>query len=168
MSYDSRPDTYAHIHQVQQYMHRAVKDLLARALRHDRSKLESPELEVFDEYTPKLAEAEYGSDEYKAFLVGMQEGLRHHYVRNSHHPEHDPRGIAGMSLLDLVEMLCDWKAATLRSKDGDLLRSITLNQERFGYTDELREILVNTAQELALLSAADKSERGTRRAASRG
>jgi len=30
------------------------------------------------------------------------------------------------------------------------MRSITLNQERFGYSDELRSILENTARELGL------------------
>jgi hypothetical protein len=34
--------------------------------------------------------------------------------------------------------------------DGDLGRSIEQNQERFGYSDELRSILENTARELGL------------------
>lgn len=59
-------------------------------------------------------------------------------------------GIRGMSLLDILEMLCDWKAATLRHADGDLLKSIEINQRRFGYTDELKSILVVTAKELGL------------------
>jgi hypothetical protein len=41
-------------------------------------------------------------------------------------------------------MLCDWKAATLRHDDGDIRRSIEINQERFGYSDELKQILINT------------------------
>jgi len=53
-----------------------------------------------------------------------------------------------MDLLDLVEMLCDWKAATERHKDGDLLRSIEQNQKRFLYSDELKQILINTAVRL--------------------
>jgi hypothetical protein len=90
-------------------------------------------------------------DEYKSYLTGMGEALKHHYAHNSHHPEHYEDGIAGMSLLDLVEMLCDWKAATERHADGDLRRSIEQNQERFGYSDELRSILENTARELGLV-----------------
>lgn len=54
------------------------------------------------------------------------------------------RGIRGMSLFDLIEMLCDWKAATLRHNDGNIRRSIELNQKRFGYSDELKQILLNT------------------------
>lgn len=60
------------------------------------------------------------------------------------------KGLHGMSLLDIIEMLCDWKAATLRHHDGDILRSIEINQKRFGYSDELKQILLNTAAELGL------------------
>lgn len=152
MTYDSRPDTYAHIATVREYVNRAVVNLLHRGSDHDLSKLESPERETFDEYTPKLKDSTYGSDEYKSFLKGMGEGLQHHYEVNSHHPEHHDDGIGGMSLLDLVEMLCDWKAATLRHADGDLFRSIEQNQERFGYSDEMKAILHNTVAELGLAS----------------
>jgi hypothetical protein len=74
----------------------------------------------------------------------MKPALDHHYAMNSHHPEHFATGIQGMSLLDVLEMLCDWKAATLRHNDGDIRRSIELNQKRFGYSDELKAILLNT------------------------
>jgi hypothetical protein len=53
-----------------------------------------------------------------------------------------------MSLLDLTEMLADWSASIRRVKDGDLRCSIEINQERFGYSDELCAILENTANEL--------------------
>jgi hypothetical protein len=80
----------------------------------------------------------------------MGEALKHHYAANSHHPEHYENGIAGMSLLDLIEMVCDWKAATERHADGDLLRSIEQNQDRFGYSDELKSILLATVAEMGL------------------
>lgn len=151
MGYDSRPDTYAHILQVQRFMGRVVTGLLARAIGHDQSKLVEPEVSVFDEYTPKLAALTYGSDEYKESLDAIRSGaLDHHYANNSHHPEHYPDGIQGMSLLDIIEMFCDWKAATLRHDDGDLRKSIEINQERFGYSDELKQIFINTALELGM------------------
>jgi hypothetical protein len=92
-TYDSRPDTYAHIATVRDYLLRIVTDLMYRAHDHDLSKLEEPERSVFDEYTPKLKDSTYGSDEYKTFLKGMGEGLRHHYEVNDHHPEHFENGI---------------------------------------------------------------------------
>jgi uncharacterized protein DUF5662 len=151
MSYDSRPDTYEHIHAVRQYMLYAVCELQRRMQEHDRSKLDSPEKEIFDEFTPKLKDSTYGSDEYKSFLVAMKPALDHHYATYPHHPEHYPNGIAGMSLIDLTEMLCDWKAATTRHANGDLAKSIEMNQKRFGYTDEMKSILFNTAEALHLL-----------------
>lgn len=148
LSYDSRPDTRAHIERVRDLVHQTRRNLRDRCYAHDLSKLEEPELSIFDEFTPKLRDTTYGSDEYKAFLEGMGEALRHHYEANSHHPEHYFDGIRGMSLLDLVEMLCDWKAATERHTDGDIGRSIDQNQNRFGYSDELAAILRNTVREM--------------------
>lgn len=49
-----------------------------------------------------------------------------------------------MNLVDLIEMLCDWVAATKRHEDGDILKSLEINQKRFGYSDEFKNILKNT------------------------
>jgi hypothetical protein len=143
--YDSRPDTHTHIGEVRTRLLAVAQDLIGRADRHDASKLVSPEVQVFDEYTPKLKDSTYGSDEYKQFLVGMGEGLKHHYAANDHHPEHFANGIEDMNLVQLLEMLADWKAATLRHADGDLCRSIEQNAERFGYGDEIKRLLTHTA-----------------------
>lgn len=149
-AYDSRPDTWQHISRVRELLGDVAKRVIERADAHDRSKLAEPELSIFNEFTPKLRDSTYGSEEYKGFLASMGEGLRHHYEHNSHHPEHYEDGIQAMSLLDLIEMVCDWKAATERHADGDLLRSIEQNQERFGYSDELKSILLATVKELGL------------------
>jgi hypothetical protein len=141
---DSRPETYKHIHTVQRFLSRMIVDLLRRQQEHDQSKLASPEVEVFDEFTPKLAGMTYGSDEYRACLAAMRPALDHHNAHNSHHPEHYPDGIRGMSLLDLAEMICDWAAASQRHRDGSILRSIEIGQERFGYSDELKQVFINT------------------------
>lgn len=145
-SYDSRPDTYAHIQTVQKYMNFCIHELMDRALVHDQSKLEDPEKEIFDEFTPKLRDTTYGSDEYKEYLGKMGTALEHHYAQNDHHPEHFDEGIEGMNLLSMVEMLCDWKASTERHEDGDIFKSIDQNQERFGYSDDIKALLINTAK----------------------
>ena len=77
------------------------------------------------------------------------------WLRGETLPEHYVDGIRGMSLLDLVEMLCDWKAATERTANGDLAKSIEFNKGRFGYSDELAAILTNTAREMAMIPADD-------------
>lgn len=52
--------------------------------------------------------------------------------------------VSDMNLIDIIEMLCDWKAATLRHDDGSIYQSLEDNQARFGYSDELKEIMLNT------------------------
>jgi hypothetical protein len=149
MSYDSRPDTHEHIAQVRGLVLGVAGNLTERAHQHDRSKLEPPEVGVFDRVTPELAELTYGSDEYKASLASMGDALTHHYEKNDHHPEHFPGGIHSMNLIQLTEMLCDWIAATRRHDDGDIHRSIDQNAERFGYDLEVRQLLHNTVDAIA-------------------
>ena len=141
---DSRIDTYHHIQVVRDLLRRIIVDLAHRQQVHDQSKLVSPEVEVFDEFTPKLKASTYGSDEYKSFLVTMKPALDHHYAANDHHPEHYAGGMLDMTLVSLLEMLVDWKAATMRHDDGDIRESIEVNQKRFGYSDELKRIFLNT------------------------
>lgn len=151
-TYDSTSDTRAHIDRVRFYMQRAVDDLADRALVHDQSKLEDPEKASWDEASPKLASLTYGTEEYKAALREIKPAIAHHYRVNSHHPEYYENGVPGMSLLDLIEMICDWKAASERmAKSFDFAESLRLNKERWGYSDELASILRNTADELDLL-----------------
>jgi hypothetical protein len=145
-AYDSRPATLFHSQRVGELIVEVVKEALDRSTCHDRSKTEPPEVEVFDEFTPKLKNSTYGSAEYKGFLEAMGDGLKHHYEANRHHPEHFDNGVNDMTLVDLIEMLADWKAATERHDDGDLAKSLEIQRERFGLSDQLVAILRNTAE----------------------
>lgn len=149
--YDSRRETLVHSQRVGELMMAMVKEMLDRSTCHDRSKTEPPEVAVFDEYTPRLKKMEYGSEEYRDCLAGMSEGLKHHYASNPHHPEHHADGVAGMTLVDLVEMLADWKAATERMENGDLSKSLEIQQGRFGLPGMLVSILRNTAEHFGWL-----------------
>jgi hypothetical protein len=138
--------TLRHIETVRNFLNLCIKELLNRGENHDQSKLETPEVEVFDKMTSKLAKTTYGSNKYKQFLVDMKPALDHHYAHNRHHPEHHKNGIADMNLIDILEMVCDWRASSMRHQDGNILKSIELNQKRFNYSDELKSILENTAK----------------------
>lgn len=143
--YDSRKDTEKHIKRVAYYLNICKKELCKKSKQHDFDKIhDKTEKALFDEYTPKLKHCTYGSDEYKSFLVGLKPALVIHYKNNRHHPEHFANGIKDMTLLDLLEMLCDWKASSERHADGNIYRSIEINQSRFGYSDEVKDILKNT------------------------
>lgn len=140
--------TMRHIETVRNYMNLIIRLIMNRQEEHDQTKLQSPEAELFEEYTEKLRGCTYGSDEYKAFLKELEIPLRHHYDAYRHHPEHFENGIRDMNLVDLIEMVCDWKSSTMRHADGDIMKSIEINQKRFGYSDELKAILINTAKML--------------------
>lgn len=137
-----------HKKDVKEWLEVFSDDLLNRAEMHDNSKFKSPEWEIFLEYTPKLKEYEFNSEEYKAALKEMKVALDHHYANNRHHPEYFENGIHGMTLIDLIEMLTDWYSSSKRNKDGNLQKSITdFCKNRFGYGKEIESLLLNTAKE---------------------
>jgi hypothetical protein len=143
---DSTADTLDHINKVQRKLMDLCALLTKRAMAHDSSKLVEPEKSGYDALPGQLKDLEYGSPEYMAAL--QQPFIQHHYAANSHHPEHYPDGIAGMSLLDVVEMLCDWKAASERTRQGSIAQSLAHNTQRFGIDAQLAQILANTIEEL--------------------
>lgn len=121
-----------------------IVELIKRAFLHDLSKYSSHERQSFFKVIHRLRTLTYGSPEYQECLDSVQPALKHHYKKNPHHPEHYSNGINGFSLVDLVEMFCDWKAAVLRHENGDIKVSIKVNKERFGMSDQLCEILENS------------------------
>jgi hypothetical protein len=137
-----------HIHKVRSLLALMIEELDQRARLHDLSKLESPEAEIFGEHTPELAKVEYDSAEYKALLEKVKPAVLHHYSKNRHHPEHWPNGINDMTLIDLVELLVDWKAATARNKNGNIKTSIEKNTARYGMSEQLAQIMQNTVREI--------------------
>ena len=86
--YNSITDTKKHADRVKELMGELLRDLIDRSLCHDESKMQPPEVTMFDEFTPKLKNSTYGSDEYKGFLKEMGVALEHHYAPNPPHPPH--------------------------------------------------------------------------------
>lgn len=127
------------------YMTGFAVRLVWRAVIHDYSKFGLGESRGFFRVIHKLKHSTYGTPEYQELLDEIAPSLKLHYARWSHHPEHYDNGMRGMSLADLVEMFCDWKAAVRRHTDGDIHRSIRINQDRFEYSDDIRSILANSA-----------------------
>lgn len=148
MKYDSIKDTLLHIKRVNELLLQFTKEIIDRAIQHDNSKLQEPEKPLFDKMTPLLKGLTYGSDDYKKALDELKPALDHHYANNSHHPEHYKNGIDDFTLVDLVEMFIDWKAASERHDDGDIFRSIEINKNRFGISEQLCKIFKNTAAKM--------------------
>ena len=149
---DSKFEILLHSRRVDEYLLQIVSKIHLRITKHDITKLEEPELTVFDVYSPKLKDTVYGSVEYKTYLNEMKVALRHHYQHNRHHPEHFDRGIDGMTLIDILEMFADWKAASERHEHGDFETSLLIQQDRFNMSDQLVDIFRNTADELGWIN----------------
>ncbi len=138
-------ETLRHVRRVGDLVNAMAYELNSRAVHHDASKFSPEEFELFAESTPRLKGLTYGSPEYKASLETLRPAIEHHNANNTHHPEFYRCGVNDMTLLDLVEMLCDWKAATERHADGSLSRSLEINAKRFGIEPQLLRVLMNTA-----------------------
>jgi len=128
--------------------------LLDRAKEHDNSKFSKEERPYFVKMARKLKKLTFGTKEYKEALKELKPALDHHYANNKHHPEFNNINgfsfstlndcIRSMDLIDIVEMLCDWLAATQKHDDGDIFRSIKINEKRYGINDQLSQVFRNT------------------------
>lgn len=137
-------ETFIHIMCVRSLLLQSMQELIRRVNEHDLSKLSEPEVDLFVEYTPRLKNIEYGSDEYKDGLKGLKPALDNHYAKNSHHPEHYENGINDMTIFDILEMTCDWKASSLRGKKGNFYKSLELQKDRFDISPQLYQVIKNT------------------------
>jgi hypothetical protein len=142
-------ETTKHRARVAWYVFKACWALVKRAIRHDLSKYSKYEAPYFEKSLPALRGLEYASKEYMAAIESLGPALHHHYRSNSHHPEHYD-GVDGMSPLDLIEMLCDWKAATKRHATGNFGKSLEVNETRFSYDGLRTHTFKNAAREIGL------------------
>ncbi len=140
-------DTAAHRAKVMVLMLKLTNILISTSYKHDLSKDEEPEVSEYPKHISALKSVEYQSPEYRAITNGpMHDIIQVHYSKNRHHPQHFPNGVAGMNLIDVMEMLCDWVAASSRNPNGSPENSLMLNVERFNITPELESILRNTLE----------------------
>lgn len=100
-----------HVTEVRLAMLRVRQELERRAEAHDASKWSPEELPGFSRINATARQHPYGSEEYRASIRAEKPTVERHQRLNSHHPEaHEP--LSSMGWLDLVEMVCDWWAAT--------------------------------------------------------
>lgn len=141
---DSTRATLDHIIKVGRNLAQVTNDLNLRAVMHDRSKLLPPEKEVYDRVRPLLDAAEYGSQDYHKATAQLGPAFEHHCQVNSHHPEHFADGVTGMTLMDVIEMLCDWHGAAQRRPNGHVADGLEYNIEKYGIDPQLAQIIRNT------------------------
>ena len=143
-------DTILHKKQVSEIGQIFVDELIKRLQHHDDSKLKGDEQKLFEDVLDKQDNVAYGTKDYEAIKEKLKPALILHYGANSHHPEHFIDGINGMNIIDLVEMLIDWSAATSRHKDDNIHKSIDINAKKYDLPDALVNIFHNTANDFYL------------------
>ena len=148
MSSEFIKDLVQHKQWVAENMQVAANDLFRRAAIHDNSKFEPEEFEPYEEAFPNLQKYAYGTEELRAELRKIKPAIHHHFSVNRHHPEYfGETGINGMNLIDVLEMVCDWMAASKRSQTG-IAKGLEINKERYGISDQLFEIIKHTVDAL--------------------
>jgi hypothetical protein len=118
-------------------------NLIKRAFKHDLSKFSWIEAKGFSQVILKLKGVTYGTEEYKKYMDKIQTSIKHHYSVNSHHPEYHKNGFLDMTELDKLELIIDWLSAVRRHADGNIFRSLEINQQRFNYNDDEKAKLKN-------------------------
>jgi hypothetical protein len=130
MTYDSRPATSFTASVLVSSLSQFSRSCTTTPRATTEARPNSPEVQVFDEFTPKLKTSTYGRTSTRAISKRWAMGLKHHYAYNRHHQEFfGEDGVDGMTLVDLIEMLPDWKAATERHDDGDLAKSLEIHRQ---------------------------------------
>jgi hypothetical protein len=101
-----------------------ASELVRRGYVHDRSKLSEDELPGYVLL--------YGGEKN----AQTRDAINRHYSCNSHHPEHYADASRDMTWLDIVEMVCDWKAASESYAGTVSLRDwATSARDRFKLSD---------------------------------
>ena len=132
-----------HISRVRRHINTFIQLLIRRAEKHDKSKLEEPELSWWKEMD-KEPRYPYGSKEYEQKLKRWSKVFKHHYQYNRHHPEHYEYGVSEMTLIDIVEMMCDWLGYKDTTTITEALKICDEQMVRYNISEELRQVIFNT------------------------
>lgn len=133
-----------HVMAVQKHLNSLASELIERGRTHDASKFSEPELSGFAENIDNVSNIVYGSTEHSEKMDDMKVIIDIHHSNNRHHPEHWGDGVSDMTLLDILEMIVDWKTASSQYKEGDLIKSVEINCKKYKVDDQLKRIILNT------------------------
>lgn len=140
---------------VRAFISKLANALEMRGLEHDMSKFGFDEFGTIVCIKGIARRFAYGSPEYEAELNANREALNEHLLHNRHHPECHPGGIDDMSLLDIVEMVCDWMAANAMYGKPTWGEAVAVHAERFGLEEKHVYLIRLIAEELRVECARD-------------
>lgn len=133
-----------HRYYVHFFVTKLIEELLLRANLHDISKLTSEEFDGFAKSIYYL-KGPWGQEARPPeILKRLKQSLVTHYAYNDHHPEYFQNGMKDMDLIQMLELIVDWRAAMIGQGNHDIEETLRVGQERFKYPDYVKDILRNT------------------------
>jgi len=141
-------DTIMHISEVAENLAEIRADLEKRGIAHDRSKFQELEFDAFVKTRPKFKTVNYGSPEYQECIDMIKPAVDHHYSVNRHHTGYFENGFEDMNLLDILEMLADWKAASRRSPDLSFEDFLPKAFKKYKIPENMQRCIINTLKYL--------------------
>ena len=142
--FDFLCDTILHVSEVNENLETVASELRKRGAAHDRTKFTAIEFDAFVSTRSDFKKANYGTREYQECVDKVSHAVEHHHANNRHHTGFHKNGINDMTLIDIVEMLADWKAAERRSPDRELHDTIDYALKKYGVGDQLGSVIKNT------------------------
>ena len=112
------------------------------------SKLQQLEFDAFVSTREKFKKANYGSPEYQECIELIKPAVEHHHKNNRHHTSFHEHGINDMTLIDVIEMLADWRAAARRSPDKKLIDTLEYAKKKYKIDEQLFKVIQNTLIQL--------------------
>lgn len=143
-------DILRHNGVVSHLLRRLARKLEERADLHDNSKFSLDELEGFIGFKEAARVHPFGTPEYYQAQERFQPTIDLHMSRNSHHPEHYNGNLDRMSLMDFMEMLCDWGGAIAIYGQLDFEKSLEIQQQEFDIQPHHLYLIRLIAKELDL------------------
>ena len=142
-------DTRTHQQLVAALLLDVAQRFIERAINHDASKFSDAEKPFYVDpvYELNTQEVPYGSDKYIELTKMMGDGWKHHASVNDHHPEYWG-DMSKANLFAIIEMLCDWVAASMRRGNNP---NVPLDRTVIKYElgDMLAKIMQNTLDIIA-------------------
>lgn len=155
VSFEVLTDLLMHISEIQEGLAQMRHELELRGIAHDRTKLLPVEFNAFVKTRPKFKKANYGSREYQECVEMIKPSIEHHYKHNRHHTAFHKNGFADMNLLDILEMLADWRAASRRSPDLSLKDSLPIAYKKYNIPTNMQRHIEATLKYLGWIKEED-------------
>jgi len=152
-------DLILHSSEVSENLEVFSSELRKRGLAHDRTKFQSFEFDRFLSGWEDFKKTDYGTEKYNESPDKVTEAREHHHENNRHHVGFYENGVEGMNLIDVLEMLSDWKAAARRSPNLNLEQTLDKAFDLYGIKDEqLRKVILNTFKYLGWVSSTNRRD----------